>query len=316
MLERAVSELARRFDMAWRMQYRDVRKRAAILVSKLDHCLYDILIRHRAGARSGDGFRQGSTPESGGCNRAEHCGTHRSHKHALEQRKVCQQEEAACQASALLLRTITELPNKCPHADGIPLVLALRVSALTALDTGELECDIPIIVSNHSDLELIAATFGLPFRHLPLDREHGGKEAQVGFIDRKEGCYQGGLTTNTRQLCHRTMLSLSVISECAVVRSVLLGCLLCQMDAAQPPYLTGAGSIGRTRCCAAARAAVVVLSSTLISRQATSRPCLQEAELEELLVEHDVDLVVLARCQGTALCISQGSGAHVATVLL
>jgi len=33
---------------------------------------------------------------------------------------------------------------------------------------GELECDIPVIISNHPTLEPIAQTFGIPFHHLPI----------------------------------------------------------------------------------------------------------------------------------------------------
>lgn len=46
-----MAELAQRFDMTWRISYRARRKRVAVFVSKLDHCLFDILIRHQSGAR-------------------------------------------------------------------------------------------------------------------------------------------------------------------------------------------------------------------------------------------------------------------------
>lgn len=51
-LEHAVSELAKRYDMTWRMFYDNKIKRVALLVSKLDHCLYDLLIRLKAGELS------------------------------------------------------------------------------------------------------------------------------------------------------------------------------------------------------------------------------------------------------------------------
>jgi hypothetical protein len=60
-LERTVAELAQRFDMTWRISYRARRKRVAVFVSKLDHCLFDILIRHQSGAR-----RQGSSKQEAG----------------------------------------------------------------------------------------------------------------------------------------------------------------------------------------------------------------------------------------------------------
>ncbi|MDB4985709.1 MAG: purU [Myxococcaceae bacterium] len=48
-LERAISDVAERFEMKSRLAYEATRKRVAIFVSKYDHCLYDLLLRHRAG---------------------------------------------------------------------------------------------------------------------------------------------------------------------------------------------------------------------------------------------------------------------------
>lgn len=54
-LERAIQEVAGRFSMKYRLEYasdeqgRAAKKRVAIFVSKYDHCLYDLLLRHRAG---------------------------------------------------------------------------------------------------------------------------------------------------------------------------------------------------------------------------------------------------------------------------
>jgi formyltetrahydrofolate deformylase len=48
-LEHAVEEVAQRFGMKWRISYADATKRLAIFVSSHDHCLYDLLLRHRAG---------------------------------------------------------------------------------------------------------------------------------------------------------------------------------------------------------------------------------------------------------------------------
>ena len=48
-LERAIADVAERFEMNWRVAYGAKRKRMAIFVSKYDHCLYDLLLRHRAG---------------------------------------------------------------------------------------------------------------------------------------------------------------------------------------------------------------------------------------------------------------------------
>ena len=91
-LEKGVREICERLGMEYRL-YGDRRRRTAILVSKQDHCLYDLLVRHRS---------------------------------------------------------------------------------------GELNCDIAAIISNHPDAEPIAKHFGIPFHHLPIakDRKHV-QEAQV-----------------------------------------------------------------------------------------------------------------------------------------
>jgi formyltetrahydrofolate deformylase len=48
-LEGAIREVAERFSMTWRLAQADRPKRMAIFVSKYDHCLYDLLLRQRAG---------------------------------------------------------------------------------------------------------------------------------------------------------------------------------------------------------------------------------------------------------------------------
>lgn len=48
-LERRAAEQCAAFGMAWRLVYADQVKRTAILVSRQDHCLYDLLLRQRAG---------------------------------------------------------------------------------------------------------------------------------------------------------------------------------------------------------------------------------------------------------------------------
>lgn len=83
-LEGAIREVADRFEMEWTLRLdRDV-PRMAIFVSKTDHCLYDLLLRHRS---------------------------------------------------------------------------------------GELHCDIPLIVSNHPDLEPIAEQFGIDYHVYPITQE-------------------------------------------------------------------------------------------------------------------------------------------------
>ncbi len=53
-LEHAVIEVADRFRMDWSLRYAADRKRVAIFVSRYDHCLYDLLLRHKAGELNGD----------------------------------------------------------------------------------------------------------------------------------------------------------------------------------------------------------------------------------------------------------------------
>jgi formyltetrahydrofolate deformylase len=48
-LESGIGEVAQRFEMAWRIAYAGDRQRVALFVSKFDHCLLDLLWRHRAG---------------------------------------------------------------------------------------------------------------------------------------------------------------------------------------------------------------------------------------------------------------------------
>jgi formyltetrahydrofolate deformylase len=42
------SELANRFEMQWRLALSDIRMRVAIMVSRHDHCLVDLLYRHQS----------------------------------------------------------------------------------------------------------------------------------------------------------------------------------------------------------------------------------------------------------------------------
>jgi formyltetrahydrofolate deformylase len=48
-LERGIGEVAARFSMRFRLSYAAQRKRVAIFVSRYEHCLVDLLWRHRAG---------------------------------------------------------------------------------------------------------------------------------------------------------------------------------------------------------------------------------------------------------------------------
>lgn len=48
-LQSALDEVAQRFDMRWQLRWGDRAKKIAVFVSKYDHCLVDLLWRHRAG---------------------------------------------------------------------------------------------------------------------------------------------------------------------------------------------------------------------------------------------------------------------------
>lgn len=84
-LEKAIQEVAERFSMGWSLRYENQRKRVAIFVSRYEHCLVDLLWRHRA---------------------------------------------------------------------------------------GELACEIPIVVSNHPDLESIVTPFGVRYHVFPINKDN------------------------------------------------------------------------------------------------------------------------------------------------
>ena len=83
-LEAAIAEVAERLRMRWRLSWSERRKRVALFVSRTDHCLYDLLLRHRS---------------------------------------------------------------------------------------GELACEVPLIVSNHENLARVAEQFGIPYRVFPVSKE-------------------------------------------------------------------------------------------------------------------------------------------------
>lgn len=85
----AFGEVADSFEMRWQLHFSDRPRRMAILVSRLDHCLYDLLLRQKA---------------------------------------------------------------------------------------GELFCEIPLIISNHPDLETVAANFGIPYFYLPVGKTNRSEQ--------------------------------------------------------------------------------------------------------------------------------------------
>jgi formyltetrahydrofolate deformylase len=89
-----------RYQMRWRISYSDRRKRVAIFVSKFEHCLYDLLLRHRL---------------------------------------------------------------------------------------GELVCDIPLVVSNHPDLESVAEKFEVPYHHYPISKQTKREQEarEIGLLEQE-----------------------------------------------------------------------------------------------------------------------------------
>jgi formyltetrahydrofolate deformylase len=53
-LRAAIVQLAERFDLRWELTFSDVRPRVAVFVSKMPHCLYDLLLSQQLGEMSGD----------------------------------------------------------------------------------------------------------------------------------------------------------------------------------------------------------------------------------------------------------------------
>jgi formyltetrahydrofolate deformylase len=96
-LRSAMDALGRRLDLSWALRDRAQTRRVAVFVSREDHCLYDLLVRHRS---------------------------------------------------------------------------------------GELACDVRLILSNHETLEPVARQFGIPFHHIPVaaDDVRGAESAEQGML--------------------------------------------------------------------------------------------------------------------------------------
>lgn len=47
-LQKKIETIAKKFQMEWKLFFKDVPGRLAIFVSKYEHCLYDLLVRYRA----------------------------------------------------------------------------------------------------------------------------------------------------------------------------------------------------------------------------------------------------------------------------
>jgi formyltetrahydrofolate deformylase len=53
-LQTAVAQLAERFALRWELTFSELRPRVAVFVSKVPHCLYDLLLCHQLGEIRGD----------------------------------------------------------------------------------------------------------------------------------------------------------------------------------------------------------------------------------------------------------------------
>lgn len=58
------------------------------------------------------------------------------------------------------------------------------VDLLYRHQSGELHCDIPLIISNHEDTKWIADSYGIPFQHIPVlkDNKHDAEKNQLALL--------------------------------------------------------------------------------------------------------------------------------------
>ncbi len=87
--EKLLGERLLPLEMKWRLSFADEKARVAIFTSKFEHCIYDLLIRHRL---------------------------------------------------------------------------------------GELDCEIPLVISNHPDLEHVAKSFNIPYKVFPITKENKAEQ--------------------------------------------------------------------------------------------------------------------------------------------
>jgi len=59
---------------------------------------------------------------------------------------------------------------------------------LSRYSTGELHLEIPIIISNHSDLSTVAERFSVPFKHIPFTKENKelGEKEQIEILKNRQ----------------------------------------------------------------------------------------------------------------------------------
>jgi formyltetrahydrofolate deformylase len=113
------THVAEPLGLDWRLEYASRRKRVAILVSRYDHCLAELLWRHRR---------------------------------------------------------------------------------------GELDADIPLVISNHAELEAEAGRFGVPFRHIPVRRD-AKPAAEAELLETLAGAYDLIVLARYMQILSPTFLA-------------------------------------------------------------------------------------------------------------
>lgn len=46
-------------------------------------------------------------------------------------------------------------------------------------NTGDIDCEVSVIISNHPDLEHVATTFGIPFEVYPINKENKKEQEEI-----------------------------------------------------------------------------------------------------------------------------------------
>ncbi len=200
-LRDALQEVADRYAMTWSLRFdRDVQ-RMAIFVSKTDHCLYDLLLRHRS---------------------------------------------------------------------------------------GELRCEIPLIVSNHPDLAPIAAFFGIPYHVFPITPENKAEQERRELALLREQAIDLVVMARYMQILSPTML------EAYAMRIINIHHSFLPAFQGGKPYHQAYGR-GVKRIGATAHYATVDLDEGPIIEQDVVRVSHRDAPDDLIRKGRDVERTVLSR---------------------
>ena len=200
-LRDALQEVADRYAMTWSLRFdRDVQ-RMAIFVSKTDHCLYDLLLRHRS---------------------------------------------------------------------------------------GELRCEIPLIVSNHPDLAPIAAFFGIPYHVFPITPENKAEQERRELALLREQAIDLVVMARYMQILSPTML------EAYAMRIINIHHSFLPAFQGGKPYHQAYGR-GVKRIGATAHYATVDLDEGPIIEQDVVRVSHRDAPEDLIRKGRDVERTVLSR---------------------